>query len=346
MPETKSISISASTLIKIVGVFLLLYFAYLILDILILLFIAVILASLIDPLADWFEKKKLGRGLAVLAVYVVIAGIFAFILILLVPAVINQVNQFAENFGLYWQKLLNSLSSFKILIERVGVWDELQTSLPAAFKSSLSTAQSLLSSLFGVFQGFFSLVLVLVITFYLVVEEKTFQKALQSLAPSPYQPYLAQLWARVKEKLGAWVRAQLILGLIVGAMSYVGLLILGVEYALLLAILAGLFELIPYIGPIFSGVVAVFLTFLQTGGWLKPVLVAVLFVLVQQLENNLLVPKIMKKAVGLNPIVSIVSLLVGVRLLGVVGALLAIPVAAVLSVIWQDVITWRQNNKE
>lgn len=346
MLEHKSISISTATLVKIVAVFLLLYFAYLILDILVLLFVALILASLIDPLADWLEKKKLKRGLAVLLVYLVIFGLLALIFALLVPIVVSQASQLIDNFGLYWQKVLAGFSAVKDFAVHLGFWENLQTTLPATVKGGLGTVQTLVGSLFGFFGGLFSLILVLVITFYLVVEEEGFKKALRSLAPVPYQAYLAQLWTRVKEKLGYWLRGVLALGVIVGAMSYIGLLILDVQYALLLAVTAGLFEIIPYIGPIFAGIAAVLLSFLQTGGWLKPLLVAALFIIIQQLENNLLVPKVMKKAVGLNPIVSIVSLLVGFRLLGVVGALLAIPVATVLSVIWADIIAWRLNHQE
>lgn len=347
MSEQTNISISTATLVKIVAVFLLLYFAYLILDILVLLFIAVILSSLIDPLADWLEKKRLRRGLAVLLVYVVVFGVLSLILALLAPIIINEFNQLVGNLGGYWQKIISGLSTVKSLTIRFGLWDNLQTALPATLKGGLGTMQSLIGSLFGFFGGLFSLILVLVITFYMVVEKEGFKKALRSLVPAPYQTYLVQLWIKIEEKLGSWLKGSLFLGLIVGLMSYIGLLILGVEYALLLALTAGIFELIPYIGPIFTGVIAVVLTFLQTGDWLKPLLVAALFIIIQQLENNLLVPKVMKKAVGLNPIVSIVSLLIGFRLLGVVGALLAIPVATVLSVIWVDIIAWRMDhNKE
>ncbi len=320
---------------------LLLYFAYLILDILILLFVALIIASLIDPLADWFEKKKIWRGAAVLLIYAVVLGIFSLIFSLLVPIIISQASQLYNNFDAYWQKISSGFSFVKTLSLRFGVWENLQNDLPATLKSGLGAIPSLVTSLFNFFGGIFSLGLVLVIAYYLVVEEEGFKKALRSLAPSHFQPYLAQLWTRVKEKLGQWLAGTLFLGLVVGVISYVGLLILDVQYALLLGLTAGLFEMIPYAGPIFAGLVAVLLTFFQTGDWLKPLLVAALFIVIQQLENNFLVPKVMKRAVGLNPIISIVSLLVGFRLLGVVGALLAIPVATVLSVIWSDVIEWR-----
>lgn len=345
MSETKPTGISTSAIIKVALVLLLFYLAYLILDILVLLFVALILASLIDPLADWFEKKKLPRGLAVISVYVAALGVLTVIIVSLVPVIASQASQLVNNFGVYWQKVMSGLSSIKSLSIRLGLWENLQNTLPTTIKTGLGTAQSVVGSLFGFFGGVFSLILVFVITFYLVVEEEGFKRALHSLAPAQYQPYLVQLWGRVKQKLGSWLRGQLLLDLIVGVFSYVGLLILDVQYALLLGLMAGLFETIPYVGPIFSGIIAVLLAFLQTGSWLKPLLVAALFVVIQQLENNLLVPKIMKRAVGLNPIVSIVSLLIGYRLLGLPGAILAIPVATALTVVWADILAWRLNKE-
>ncbi|MBI5022724.1 MAG: AI-2E family transporter [Candidatus Magasanikbacteria bacterium] len=339
--DKTTISVSTSTLIKIAVVLLLFYFAYLVSDLLVLLFIAMILASLIDPLADWFAKKRMWRGVAVFLIYILVFGVLALVFILLVPIIVSQITQLSVNFSGYWEKIMTGFSTVKTLSIRFGLWENLQTTLPATLQSGVLTAQKLVSSIFGVFGWIFSFILVLVMAFYMVVEEDGFKKAIRSLAPSEYQNYLGQLWTRIKEKLGDWLRGTLALGLIIGAMSYAGLLILGVQYALLLAVIAGIFEMIPYAGPIFSGLVAVLLAFLQTGDWPLPVFTAILFIVIQQLENNLLVPKVMKKAVGLNPIVSILSLLIGFRLLGVVGALLSIPVATVLSIVWTDLVDSR-----
>lgn len=344
--DKTTISVSTATLIKIAGVLLLFYFAYLIFDLLVLLFIALILASLIDPLADWFADKKMWRGAAVFLIYILVFGILALVLVLLVPIIISQVTQLSVNFSGYWEKVMTGFSAAKTLSIRFGIWENLQTTLPATLQGGVLTAQKLVSSIFGVFGWIFSFVLVLVMAFYMVVEEDGFKKAIRSLAPNEYQEYIGQLWTRVKEKLGDWLRGIMTLGLIIGAMSYVGLSILGVQYALLLAVIAGIFEMIPYAGPIFAGLAAVLLAFLQTGDWPLPVFTAALFIVIQQIENHLLVPKVMKKAVGLNPIVSILSLLIGFRLFGVVGALLSIPVATVLSIILADLVDSRSNNKK
>jgi len=188
------------------------------------------------------------------------------------------------------------------------------------------------STIGGFFTGLASILLVAALTFYMVVEEDAIKKMLRHVAPDEYQPFLSRLFSRIREKLGLWLRGQLVLSITVGLLYYIGLTILGVDYAAVLGLLAGVMELVPYIGPLIVGVIAIFLTFTQSGTLLQPLLVLGLLAVIQWCENNLLVPKIMQKAVGLNPIISIVALLVGARLAGIVGAILAIPVATALSV--------------
>lgn len=342
MEDKQIVSISTSTFIKILLIALLLWVGYLILDILILLFVALILASLIDPLADWFQKHKLHRGTAVIIVYVILLGLLALIGLILVPAAVTQFSQLSANFGHYWTKALSEMANFKDFLDRYGLLDNLTNYLPSALQSSSETVQKVIGSVFGFFGGIFSLILVLVLTFYLVVEENGIKKFIRVVAPESQREYLSGLWERIKEKLGMWLRGQLILDLVIGVLSYIGLLALDVQYALILGIMAGLFETIPYAGPIFTAIIAVFITFLQTGGWLKPLMVAIVFLVIQQLENNFLVPKVMKKAVGLNPVISILALLIGFRLIGVVGALLAIPTVTLLTIIWSDILAWQQ----
>lgn len=345
MTEKKVITLSTATFLKLLVIVLLLWLGYLILDILLLLFIALIVASLIDPLADWFEKKRMPRGLAVILIYVLGLGVFVAIALVLVPAFSDQLSQLSANFGDYWNRLLNSLTTLKNWGAQYGLLEQMKKVIPDALQTGGFTVQHLLSSVFGFFDGVFSLALVLVLAFYLVVEEEGFHRFLRTITPDEHHKYLTVLWGRIKEKLGQWLRGQLALDLIVGSMSYLGFLILDVQYALLLGVMAGIFETIPYAGPIFTAIVAVFLTFVQSGTLMKPLLVLAVCVVVQQLENHILVPKVMQKAVGLNPVVSILSLLIGYRLLGIAGALLAIPMVTVISIIWGDIVSnWQKKN--
>lgn len=338
MSQKNIIDISTATFLKLIFFVLLAIFAYIVWDILTLLFVAIILSFLIDPLADWAAKKHIPRGVTVFLTYFIALIIFAGIIASLAPAVIDQFSNLSNNLGNYWNVVLFKLESLKALFVQYGLWDHVAKVLPDSLYSGINTAQKLVGSVVGIFDGIASLVLVLVITFYLVVEENGFRNILHTFTPVAYRDEATRLWEKIKEKLGCWLRGQLFLDFIVGVLSYVGLLILDVQYALLLGVLAGIFETIPYAGPIFTAIVAIFLTFLQTGDWFKPFLVLILFVIIQQLENNFLVPKIMQKAIGVNPIASIISLMIGYRLFGVVGALLALPILAVISLLWEELM--------
>lgn len=332
--------ISIATILKVVAVILALFFLYLIRDILIIFIVALILATLINPLADWFAKKRIPRALAVLLIYVVLVSILASIITLLIPPLVEQSGQLIKKLSVYWDDLVSRISALKDLAVTQGFVADTSNGL-SSLQAGLSRALSgVFSTLSGFFGGLVTFILILVLTFYMVVEGDALKKFFKSIAPEKYQPHLVGLMTRAQHKIGLWLRGAITLGLIVGIFVYIGLTILGVKYALVLAILAGLLELIPYFGPPIAAIPAVFLAFSQAP--IKGLLVLILYVVIQQLENNILVPKVMQKAVGLNPVVSILSLGIGFKLAGFLGALLAIPVATAISVFVTDFIELRK----
>jgi predicted PurR-regulated permease PerM len=177
----------------------------------------------------------------------------------------------------------------------------------------------------------------LVIALYMVTEEDSLRKIVNSVIPARHVGYIVSLLSRIRDKLTFWIRAQLILSVIIGITTFIVLSLLGVRYAAALALIAALLEFVPFLGPIIAAVPAFIIAFTQ-GGVVLFLVVLAFYVVLQQAENHILVPKIMQKAVGLNPVVSIVALLIGAQLAGILGAILAIPVAIALSVIIKDVI--------
>ncbi|HBF67423.1 MAG TPA: hypothetical protein DDW36_03295 [Candidatus Magasanikbacteria bacterium] len=325
------ITISTRTIIKILVVLFALWIAWITRQIILIIFVSLIFAALIDPFADWFQRKKIPRGLAVIAIYIVIITLLVVTLLVLVPPIVGETTELIRNFGTIWQRGVDKLGVVGDLARQYNLMPSegfAGTIQPAASK----TVEGIFSTIGGFFTGLASILLVAALTFYMVVEEDAIKKMLRHVAPDEYQPFLSRLFSRIREKLGLWLRGQLVLSITVGLLYYIGLTILGVDYAAVLGLLAGVMELVPYIGPLIVGVIAIFLTFTQSGTLLQPLLVLGLLAVIQWCENNLLVPKIMQKAVGLNPIISIVALLVGARLAGIVGAILAIPVATALSV--------------
>lgn len=329
------ISISTGTFVKAVLIMAGLTFAWFVRDILAVLFVAVLLAALIDPLADAFQRRRVPRSLAVFLVYIGMAGLFAGAFLVLVPVVASELGQLVS--AIPSSPLLSFFDTFQAAVGAYGLQENLASALQALQSGVTSSFTSVFSTITGVFGAAAAALIVMVLAFYMVVEEESARRFFKNLAPEEYQPYLSRLFGKMQDKVGSWLRGQLALGTVIGVVVYIGLLVLDVRYALVLALLAALFELIPYVGPILSVIPAVLIAFGDSP--LKAFSVLILYIVIQQLENNILVPKIMQKATGLNPVASIVALLIGVKVGGFVGALLSIPVATMAAVVLEDLFT-------
>ncbi len=335
MKADQTINISTRTFVKAVFIVLSLWFLWFIREVVAIFIASIMLASLIDPFADWFEKKRIPRGLAVLIVYTFLIAVMAMIFILMIPIVAQQIVQLLSNLSGSYSDVAEYLGRFQAFSEAHGFSENINSSLQAVQQSITSWVSSLFTTVKGFFGSIAALAIVLVLTFYMVVEEESMRKYFKGIAPAEYKPFIAQLLNKMQKKIGAWLRGQIILGVFVGSLVYIGLKFLGVEYALLLALIAAIFEIIPYVGPVFSLIPAVIIGFAQSP--MIGVGVVILYLIIQQIENNLLVPKIMQKVTGLNPVVSIAALLVGIKVGGVVGAILAIPLATMIVVAIEDV---------
>lgn len=335
-----NINISTFTVVKIIVVFLLLYLLFLIKDILAVLFISLIIASAIDPLVDWFEKRKISRGISVVLIYFVSLFVIISVFTLIVPPIIAETNDLLVKSPHYFDKVFSGISLLKEYSREHGFLEDIRENLGSISSGFQTAVGGVFSTIFGFFGGIFSFLLVLVITFYMVVEENAIKKLIHSVAPKRYQEYTMGLVNRMQRKIGLWLRGQMILSLVIFCITYIGLLVLGVDYALVLALIAGLTEFVPYLGPILGSIPAIFLAFGQ-----KPILalfVIGLYAVIQWVENNVLAPKIMEKAVGLNPIVSISVLMIGFQLGGIVGAILSIPVATATQELIIDIFEYKE----
>ena len=343
MSQEVKVHISTKTLFKILGFGLFVYVLFLVWNILFLLFVALILSALIHPFASWLHQRKIPRFLSVLLIYIILFGIVGLALLLLAPVITHDLPQLVQNFDNLWQGMQENETWQRIVagvqeMQQFFSLSEGSGRQAVGASGGVDTAISgVFSTISGFFGGLFSLVLILVMTFYLVVQDDPLKKILNSVVPDEYISHVLSLFQKISDKLGYWLRAQLILSGIIGLLVFFGLSILGIKYALVLALLAALLEFIPYVGPVFASVPSLFLAFSQ-GGPVTMFGVLVVYIVIQQFENHLLIPKVMQKAVGLNPIISIIAILIGARLAGVLGVLVAIPVATSLSIVLQDVL--------
>ncbi|MCX6742932.1 MAG: AI-2E family transporter [Candidatus Parcubacteria bacterium] len=329
-----NLDISTSSIIKVLVVIFIVWILYLIRDVVAILLFAFLLVSILEPAVDWLRTKKIPKTLSVVIVYLILLAVFVLILALIIPPISDQIDQISNSFPAYWQKFSLEFKNIGQFLNQYGAGREIENVFNNLKFNLPQTTGGIFSRVGQFVAGIFSMFVVLVITFYILVEENATKRIFRSILPSQYLPYTYQVFNRIQNKLGLWLRGQLILSFIVFILVYIGLLFLGVKYALILGIIAGLVEFVPYVGPTLSGVLAVTLTFFQSP--ISALLVLILYIAVQLVQNNILTPKVMQRAVGLNPVISIVALLVGGNLGGVVGAILAIPVATALSVFAQD----------
>lgn len=340
-----NITISTSTIFKLVGIFILFYLLFLIRDIILILFVSLILSSAFDPWVDWMQRRKIPRSVGILLIYLVLMSIIVATVYMLVPPMAKEISRFADNFPHYLEKLTESYSAIKNYSASHGLLDQVKNSFGTITSNLQAAAGNIFSGVYSFFGGIFSMVLILVMTFYMTVEEEAIKKLVWALAPNKKRYYVMSLINRMQKKINAWLKGQLILSLSIFALTLAALTPLAaMDYKLVLAIIAGICEVVPYIGPTLGAIPAVFLAFTQSP-WLALVVVGIYWI-IQIIENNFLVPKVMQKAVGMNPIVSIAALMIGFSLGGVMGAILSIPVATAASVFIGDILEGRVMDME
>lgn len=327
MSSLRKVEISTISILKVLGILVGLYFLWLTKEIIALLFVVSIIVATLEPIVASMEKNSIPRvfgvSLIYLGVFVVLAAAFS----LIVPPLVKQILALGEQFP-------SLIASAAPLFNSV-THDDVQQILETVSSQLSQITSSFFTATASIFGGAVSAVTVVVISFYMLVDANQNKKALLALVPSQYNKVVIRIVRRVGEKLGGWLRGQILLSFIIGIVSYIGLLILGVPFALTLAVLAGLLEIIPFVGPIIAGLAAIIVAF-TTGSWQLALGVFIFYVVIQQLESHLLIPKMMSNAVGLSPIIVIIALAIGAQLAGVAGAALAVPITAVLSVLVQD----------
>ncbi|MFH1509396.1 MAG: AI-2E family transporter [bacterium] len=333
--DRRTIDVSYQTFFKAIIIILIGAFLFMIRDIILILFVAAVLSAALTPSVEWLHRKiKFPRSVSVLVIYFSFLLIVSLITIALIPTIVDEARNLASSLPSYLSDVVGNIE----VSQNQGIVDSISDFLSTVSSQLGNVSQSFFGGISQFFGGVFSLIMILVITFYLLIREKGIQK-FASMIPNKHEVYINDLLGRIQNRIGDWFRGQMLLALAVGILIYIGLLSLGVKFALILALFAGIMEIVPYVGPIISAIPAIFLGFTDNP-WLALAVLA-LFIIVQQLENNILVPKIMSKAVGLDPIIVIIVVLIGSKLAGVLGMILSVPIATALSVFIDDLFNDR-----
>lgn len=334
--EQEKLVISSGSILRAILFVLLFAALFYLRDIALIILTAVVIGSAVEPGVTWFKRRGIGRLPAVIIIYLLVAISLVALFYFFLPPILDDIIGFLgtlpqivptqlQNMGISDAATLAQAQAGSGLGDVFSLqqfFNEFRTAV-SGISGGVVSATSL------VFGGVLSLVLIVVLSFYFAVQETGVDDFLEVITPVRHQEYILGLWKRAQFKIGLWMQGQLLLGLIVGVLTYLGLTILGVPYALLFAILIVFFELIPIFGPIMAATPAVIVAF-SVGGLQLGLMTAAFYLIVQQFESHLIYPLVVRKVVGVPPILVIISLIVGAKLAGFLGVLISVPVAAAM----------------
>ncbi|MDP2668839.1 MAG: AI-2E family transporter [bacterium] len=340
--EHQIIEISFSTMLKAAFLIILLWLTWTLRDIISIILVSIVIASSIEPMNHWFARFGVPRVLGVIIIYL---GGFMFlsaIVYLIIPPLLGDIIGFLGGLPNYIADTLGPNGPIYTFFPGAPTaFGDIIRSLATLLENQVEAfSRGVLSVSASFFGGMVSFALLIVISFYLSVQERGIENFLRIVTPLKHEEYILDLWQRSQRKIGRWLQGQMLLGVLVGVMVFLGLTILDVKYAILLAILSAVFEIIPIFGPIMAALPAVAIAWIQ-----RPFLglmVLLLYIVVQQFENHLIYPLVVRKTVGVPPLLAIISLVVGAQLGGLIGVILSVPFAVVLVEFLNDVAARKQ----
>jgi len=296
---------------------------------LLLVYISALIAMGFSPIVGVLERVRgVPRWLAILVIYLAIVAILVLVGLMIIPPLVAQAATLWAKMPAYFNEFQTYLIKHKLMLHRVTLEEAVQSAPTGTGGNAVGTVLVAISSLIG---GVFGFITILILSFYLLIEAQSMFEALMRYAPAGRRADVATAARQAVIKVSAWLRAQLVLAGVMGVFATIGLYLLGVPYFYVIALIAAIGETIPIVGPVIGGITAVAVSItvspqlaLMVGGY---------FLVLHQLEANVLVPKIMERGVGVSPVVVMIALLIGGALWGLVGAVLAIPTAAIISVI-------------
>jgi predicted PurR-regulated permease PerM len=344
-PQELEVSISSGTIVRTILIVTLFGLMWFLRDIILVVLTAIVLASAIEPAVRFFVRKNIPRLLSLVLIYVFGGGFLGSIFYFFVPAILDDVGRLMHVLPKYVDvaALWSPLSGGSVASGGQSVAEGLLggQNILDIFKNSIKDGGAIRS--FSVFfGGFLSFVLIFVLSFYLSAQERGIENFLRLISPVRSRGYVVDLWKRSQNKIGLWFQGQLLLGLLVGIVAYLGLTILGVSSALFLAVTMAIFELIPVFGPILAAIPGIAIAFTEGIRVADPGVTAALFVgifyfIIQQFESHLIYPLVVRKVIGIPPVLVIIALVIGAKMAGFLGILLSVPVTAIIMEFLNDV---------
>lgn len=340
MTVTNYISIKASTIIKIIAICALAWGLFYIRDFVLVLLVAIVLASSVEPPVRFLSKFGIPRSISVGGLFILLIGIIVAVSFIFIPPLADDIARFVQTLP----KILESVRifgydlGFKDIAASISELsrDISKGQILTILKESVFGTSGFFATTSIVVTGIFNLVITFVLAFYIALEENGVHKVLRLFSPKAMHSYVEDLWNRAQRKISLWMQGQLLLSLLVALLVYVPMLVLQMPYAALLAVLAFVGELIPIVGLSLATIPALFIAW-SHGGLSLLGIVALIYFVIGQLENHVLYPKVMNKMVGVPSVVVIISLIIGAKFAGLWGVILAVPLASIMMELVNDI---------
>ena len=325
MDKEQVLDISWETIAKIFIAIFIFYFIYLTKEVALLFFFALAISVLLAPAIDFLKKLWVPKILAVLFVYLAIFGILGILIYLTAPIFVIELKQLSHNLPDYFVQISPALQ--QLGVDSAQTFDGFTQFIVQRLSES---SDGVLGALMTFFGGLYSTVFILIIAFFLSLEDNPFQKFLTLITPKKYEENIVDYFERAQNKISGWFGARILVCLFVGVASFIVFYIFGIKYAFILALISGVLNFIPYLGPWVTAILLAVSIAVSSGSWFTVLYVLIAVLIIQQIDGMILTPLLMKKLVNLPPVLVLISLVVGAELFGFLGTIFAVPVAGIV----------------
>jgi len=323
MNNDRVLDISWETIFKIAASIITFYMLFQVRDILIWFIFALIISILFNPGIDFFMKFKLPRVMAASFIYLLVFGLLTVVMYFMVSVLVTEIEQFSRVMPTYFKDLSPILMDFGVYALK-----DMESFIESVRGSLRELTEAFFSASIALFGGLFTTFFVMTLAFFISLEGKLIERVVVLIFPEKYESYALSLWKRSQGQVSSWFLTRILSCLFVGVAIYMSALIMGIRYPLVMGLTGGVFNFIPYIGPLVSGTFIALITAMDSLP--KAVFILAVFIIIQLIENGVLTPVLSKKFIGLSPVLVIMALAIGGALWGFLGALLAIPLAGII----------------
>lgn len=336
----KTLDVSWETIIKFFIASFIFYVIYLARDIAIWFFFALVISILLQPAINFLRWLRISKIIAIAIIYLSIFGFLGLLIYLTAPIFAFELKQFSQYLPDYFEKIDPVLKQFGI--DLAYIFSDFTKVLAKGLEQS---SGGIIAAVLAFFGGLSSAVFILTISFFLSLEERGVEKVLVLLSPKKYEAYIMTLFERAQSKVAGWFGARILVCLFVGVASFIVFYIFGVKYAFILALLAGILNFVPYIGPWITSILLIVFVASSSTSWFLVFYVLAAFLLIQLIENSLLTPMLMKKMIDLPPVLVLLALLVGSQIFGFLGTIFAVPVFGIVYEFLKEFLEKRREDK-